>query len=337
MSHHDAGHQHFKDRLDHKTVLQYLNRLYCIELLRYADVRHVDLHITMQYGRQFNQPWIDDSELARKYMHAHHWELMQYIKVRLHSVVEKLYAGMKDLTTNLYTQIPLDPAGRLAIVQALKELDDNDFGQRLKDYATWNMIKYLRGGQMMRPVTGMWMPFELADRLLCGIFDTYTMKDESFSNGDIKACRGPNRQEILDDPVYLCMCKINALGNTFYQGALMDEISWQWGIVASMLSIAYRLYIPRCIHPNRMDRFYDKYILHHPDIVPALQFARKWRWLSVEAVAMDHLPEMPHTNMVNLKESTVLEEGFRLSTVYPNDLVEKYLVSQWLLEHCACH
>lgn len=329
--------QYQQDQVDDKTILSYINKLYCIELLRYVNVVNTDTQLAWQYGMSIGAPWVNDKQLIASFIHQEGHTLRQFLATKLQRVAKKLADGLDDLCCDLYLKVPLEPQLRLSIVNCLKEIKDDNILDRLKKEYTLSLI-FGNKNQILRNVSNTLMPIEIADRLLCGVHDLYTEGDIAFKDKHIKHRLGPHREELTDDKVYLCSCAVKKFIATLrvdQESAtrFAHELDDYWAALASVFSIFYRMVVPRAIHPERLDHLYRKYILGREDGVQALQYARRWRWLSIEAVVDDKLPQLNcHAGL----DASTLDEHITTTAIYPNDLVEKYLVTQWFADKCCC-
>lgn len=314
-----------------RTNLQYINALYCIELLRNSNVDNVDLQTTWQYGQHFMTPWKDQKELVKRYLHTHHHDLRRFVMHKLMHVVNKLIEGMELFKTELYTMTPLEPNVYNSILANMDNmLHVTEFEKRMFDEYRMDMLK---PNSTMRTVHSNFMDFEVADRILCGVFDTYTTLTRDKDTDTAKHHFGVHRHEILDNKVYLCIELLKKLYlRQIGELRIVDHpfAYSNFGAWACIFSMFYRLVIPATMHPNRLDRMYDKYLMRHYDAERAIQYARPFSTLSVEAVALNKLPNL---NPEYIKD-TVLEENYSVGSTYPDGLVEKYLVSQFLVERC---
>ncbi len=99
--------------------LQYINKLYLIELLRYVNVNNVDIQVAWQYGQEFLTPWKDDKYLVKDFLEHNRYNLRKYIVYKALLAVQKLLNGLEDFGTDIYQKVPMDPATRTSILSAM--------------------------------------------------------------------------------------------------------------------------------------------------------------------------------------------------------------------------
>ena len=279
LEHH--GHHH-EQHPDNPVCQGYVNRLFCIELLRYANLENADLQLAYQYGVRFNKAWKDNEELIHQFLHTHHAELRKFINYKLLMVVKK------------------------------------------------DVSKTTPPRQMHNEFTD----FEITDRLLCGVFDTYK-EDNLTVYSEKNRCRFGHRDvEILNNKTHLCFkCLAKCFDiqmKDWYQNKLYDNFA-AW---ASIFSTFYRLVTPVEMHPGNLEHMYEHAFLKHHDKCPvvaeALIYGSKFSTATLEAVADVGLPEL----CCEFESDTVLPHKYSIASVYPHSLVEKYLVTEYVVEKC---
>lgn len=346
MEHHAHGHVdpliHMKDE---QAIVRYIHYLYCIEMLRYANIANADLQVAYQYGQTTGAPWKDNPVLVREFFHKNRGLIRKFVEKKLHDLTCKLCSGLDEIRSQSYLKVPLDPQTKSTVALCLQDIEINKVLERIRDERKISFAAYSEEA-LVRHIHSTFMTFEIADRVLCGVFDNYVMQDPSLMShhghhhgGHNRGANsshfdGPHKAEILDNKVYLCHCKVQEFVKKFN---LFDEeslLAGHWSALASIFSIFYRLSIPKLIHPNRLHGLYDRYICSNPNFVEAQQKARKYSHLCIEAVLGPHFPEF--NTQEDFKDS-VLERGFSLTLSYPDSLVEKYLVTLLLFEPECIH
>lgn len=316
-----------QEAYEKNTNLWYLDKLYHIELLRYANIDNADLQVAWQYGQEYLTPWKDNSVLVEEFFHKHKNELRWYINHRLLRVVRKLLSGIDFLIKpEMFTMLPVEPEIANSIHSGLDGISNTAvFTQHfLDDYKC--DVRANHG--TTRLATGNMAGFEVLDRLLCGVHDKFPDLARELDDKKEKKLYGVHRHEILENKVYVCLEHLLQLHKKQSSNSFMNTgtLFTNFGVWACILSLIYRLRIPNTMHPNRMDTMYDKYVLRHPRAAQAIEKMRPFGTLTAEAVADDKLPLL---NCENLNES-VLKQGYSVTATYPGGLIEKYLTTKYL-------
>jgi hypothetical protein len=102
-------------------------------------------------------------------------------------------------------------------------------------------------------------------------------------------------------------------------------MKWQTQ-VADCAKVLYKLRVPYSIHPNRLDRLYEKYIMRDKRYAAGLDLARKYSAFNPVDVLDD--------TYLQVNPEMIFEDGatHHLSNgnYFPNSLVEQYLVVKYL-------
>ncbi len=307
--------------------LQYINKLYTIELLRYVNVNNVDIQVAWQYGQEFLTPWKDDKYLVKNFLEHNRYNLRKYIAYKAMAAVQKLLNGLEDFCTDLYVKVPMDAATRTSILSAMNNMNNvTQFKSRLLD----EYLMELRGGvtSTVRYGHGNFSEFEICDRIMCALFNTYTEMYKDLDTCKAKHHYGVHRKELLDNRFYMCKKLLKEMSDIQFCEMKKDNFYHNFGAWACLFSMLYRLVIPTEMHPNRLERMYEKYILRIPQAELGLSFARNFSDMCVEAVIGDKLP------MLNKKFEfdTELNKEYSSYGIYPDSLVEHYLVTEKVLQ-----
>lgn len=321
----DMAHKAYEER---NLNLWYLDKLYHIELLRYANIDNVDLQLAWQYGQEYMTPWKDNSVLVEEYFHKHRNELRWYINSRLLRIVGMLLSGLEKIQdTKTFTATPLEP-------EIANSIHSNLAGFARTSEMTNLLLRDFKcditsGGSIVRLAKGNFSEFEVLDRLLCGIFDKFPDLARELDDKKEKKLYGVHRHEILDNKVYANIGGFLAAYASQKNSSFMNTgtLYTNFGAWACLFSLLYRLRVPATMHPDRMDTMYDKYVMRHDQAAQVIEKMRPFGTLTVEAVANDKLPPL---NIGNLNES-VLKQGYSVTATYPGGLVEKHLVTKYLV------
>ena len=343
VGHGPHGKHHHGKHGDHckcPITIQYINALYCIELLRRVNVTNIDSMITWQYGKQYGAAWTEYDSLRERFKSIHPELLWQYLNLRCMAVVDKLLKGLPQLTTDAYIGTPMEPRVYDSILSSLDMLTDTDFQERIMDefVVRLNFNYDNVASHPIHNVSSNFMEFEVADRILCGVFDNFVTLNKQLSTEHFKEEYGRQRIQILDNRFPMCLkmlehcyqlqCrKLSGLNNRQRDTLLYDNFG-QW---ASIFSIFYRLVTPCQLHPKRLEAYYQDNILHHPLAAKAIGWARQFSMLPAEDVIDAQLPQLcpkmitdaigHHTHMNVVRN--------------PDGIVERYLVTQYLVEKAS--
>lgn len=329
LEHH--GHHHHEQHPDNPVCQGYVNRLFCIELLRYANLENADLQLAYQYGVRFNKAWKDNEELIHQFLHTHHAELRKFINYKLLMVVKKLLDGMCSFGTPDYHLVSLDPQVVNSIFANMDNMNHvTEFQKKMTMHYGLDVSKTTPPRQMHNEFTD----FEITDRLLCGVFDTYKENNLTVYSEKNRCRFGHRDVEILNNKTHLCFkCLAKCFDiqmKDWYQNKLYDNFA-AW---ASIFSTFYRLVTPVEMHPGNLEHMYEHAFLKHHDKCPvvaeALIYGSKFSTATLEAVADVGLPEL----CCEFESDTVLPHKYSIASVYPHSLVEKYLVTEYVVEKC---
>lgn len=309
-------------------VVSYVNALYSIEILRLIDVENADYQVAHQYGQKLNTPWKDNPQLVHNFLHEHRDELNAFMVNKAAGVVHKLMKGTELFNTEVYRPLPISPNEFNSILSGIDSIKKNKLMSEL--FLLEERYPYSSNSPefqvKMNHASSNFGELHVIDKLLCGVFDNYATTQEDLNLRSLKNDYGVYRKESLDDKVYVCSCLREDLKNAAFSGGRMVVNFKFW---ATLLSIFYRSVVPQNVHPNRLERLYEKYILPQAAKTGSLAFGRKFSASTPEAVLCHHLPYLD----CEYKEDTVLPHHYQGTAVAPNSLVEHYLVTQHLLEY----
>ena len=306
-----------------ENTISYINALYTIELLRVVNIENADYQVAHQFGVKLNTPWKDDPQMTHEFLHEHQDELRYFLRTKIGRTVKKLLDGTELFNTEAYRPLPISPSEFNSILSGLDSLNRNNLMPRLFDMERdlgWSF----NPDRELRHVPSNFGEIHVIDKLLCGVFDNYATTQEDLSLDSLKEKYGAYRKETLDNKVYACKCLMQQL-----YGEASDRTLINYNFWASILSVLYHSVIPQMIHPNRLERMYEKYILPYAAKSGSLAFGRKHSASTPEAAICHHLPILD----CKYKEDTVLPHQYQGTAVAPNSLVEHYLVTQHLLEY----
>ena len=331
---HDERKTKDKNRL--LTIIEYINALYLIELLRYSETSRIDLQIAHQFAKASGAPWADSEDMLMKLYDEDKRNLYHFLNRKFANAVTKLLNGVEKTKSNLYTAVPLEPQ----LVNSIHAALEQHFGSNWKVDPTienralesW-LVLYPNFFDRFTTYTNIKEDFtaftdlQVVDRLLLGVFDTFTSSQKDLNTEWMKDHYGPYRKDAKDGKVYVrCLCKW--LSKTVERLKISSDATFRCPSWSTVLSIIYHLNTPMGLHPDRLERMYEKYIRRNHHFAPAIQYARQFSTATAEDVIDNKLPELcPFclpTNKVN--------SNFFITAVYPNSLVEEYLTTQWLLE-----
>ena len=325
------------------SIWRYINFLYCIELLRNSNVENIGMQVAWQYGQVYSAPWKDNNHLVYNFLCTHKDELRAFVIQKYNRLVDKLLAETKNFKSPIYLKVALTPHLLGTISSALQEVqtDDNLMRSFISEATVNGHLNPSASARLIRHYRGAFTGIELADRSLQGYFDMYPGSQyEQQHQHEF----GPNRVEIFDNRVYTCICWLKEQLVKAAQSMrecqcfckLFELYNEFFHLYASIFSTMFRLVIPYGMHPNRLDRMYEKYFICHPDYARYLAKARMWSILVAEDVAGDSLPlvncdYLNDTILADLDPKKMVK--FSYTVTYPDSLIEKYLVTQFFMEH----
>lgn len=333
---HHHGHHH-DDACP--TVLKYINNLYCIELLRVIKITDVDETIAWQYAVEYNEPWADKPNLVQQFKAQHAPILWQYINQRCMALINKLMCCADDLCTEIYVGTPLEPRVIDSILSTLDHLQEDNFEQRLCNIHQVTTLS--SNGVMPPPLAGgddNFGEFMVADQILQGVFNNFTGSTTTSLNTDeFKDRYGRHRVQVLDEKLPLCIkalkrwyklqCeRLQDLNSSQYKCVLFNNMD----VWAHIFSILFRLVTPHELHPNSLDRYYDKYIRRHGLASKAIGYARKFSLMTPLDVVGDSFPPLCPCDA---SHKPLNVHRYASGTIDADNLVERYLVTQYLAEH----
>lgn len=329
---------------EYGNILRYINFLYGIELLRNSNVANVDQMTAWQYGQFFQTPWKDNDVLVYKFLEEHKTDLYAFNIQKLMRLTKKLLAELDNFKSSIYVKVALDPHTAKSLSAGLQEaVTDNNIMRSFMSEARVNDHVNSSQPHMIRHYRGAMMGIEVADRVLCGVFDEWTQNRPLLNTDAAKDTYGADRQDVLDNRIYACTCWMRrqiqeALSITCYDLTFRRVFALYsnfFHLYASLFSIMFRMVVPVGMHPDRLSNLYDKYVTTHTDYHKYLCKTRKMSGLTVETVADDTIPRINKRYL----EDTVLAESnplhthrFLFTATYPDSLVEKYVMTQCLVE-----
>lgn len=314
---------------ENKTIVKYINALYLIELLRKFNAANVTLMTAYQYGSEFLTPWRNDINLTKEFLRTNRYQLQKYNIYNACKAVQKLLGLYAETGTELYTEVPMDPNTRISILNCLDNAKNvTKFRRRMFDESQLD-LKLMSSESNVRYAHSNFSDFEIADRILCALFNKYTELNRDLDLDSTKMKFGPHRKEKLDNRSYMCLRLLQDTMDIQIQDLDRGIVYNNFGAYASILSMLFRLYIPACIHPNRLERMYEKYVLRMPYADQAISYGRTFCNVAVEDVIGDKLPDL-----CKLKEfDTDLPTRNMSNGIDPDNLIEQYLITQYLAQY----
>ena len=316
-------------------VLDYIQSLYEIELIREANLVDVSLVSAIEFGIASGAPWKDRATYAADYKNSHKDNLVQYNCAKLCKLVKKLWDKAEILTTNNYHDLPMEPMLANSIVRCFENIcirTREGYIERPAPVPIYSksMYKNYANSTDTYDIT-------VAARLVDDIFNTFTGDRRDLDTNSSKRLFGQHRHETLDNKTYVDYSAIVKTANFAIDTILMDiklnlcnspkskMLKWQTQ-VADYAKVLYKLRVPYSIHPNRLDRLYEKYIMRDKRYAAGLDLARKYSAFNPTDVLDD--------TYLQVDPEMIFEDGatHHLSNgnYFPNSLVEQYLVVKYL-------
>lgn len=313
----------FTNCSDDSLILEYINSLISIELLRNSDPMQVNYMTAYTFGQDSNAVWKDDVSSVKTFFETHRNELVEYNQMKIVCMMNKLNAGLVKLGTLVYTDTPLTPQEANTIYNGLEEIYPSD-----SKYRTINPIKYMNT-ENYEVIDHL--DLELMTRTVMNVFNSYTGERRDLDTRTLKKAFGQHRHEIVERRTYVDFKKISEMIKKDIATVLDNpsKITKSTAkFMADIFGLLYRLRVPVKIHPNRLERLYDKYVLTNDLATEAIEFANKFTLLEPMDIISCHL--LP------------LNEKFIFTDIFPHErsigsytydnIVEQYLVSQYILQ-----
>ena len=338
MHHHH--HEHMQHLLCDAEVTKYIRNLFAIELLRKADPWNVTLEGAWLYGTKFGCSWAIPAKKPGEIPGAlesakeiYRDKIIAYQYERLLHLVHKLNSGVEDLCSpTKYRAVALDQNLITSILSNLNAICERDFRAELLHVDQMKRQRNTTYKPRIRNSRTLFGEFENIDRMLVAVFDMWTEDRRDLDNEKAKAHYGVGRHDALDNKMYKCIgClehmygeQLKIFGNQT-DPALADNFT-MWASVFSML---YRLNVPRVIHPNSLNRLYEKYITRNEGFPIAISKCRCYSVLDpvdVVSVSVEDLCPM-------ITDGNSITSGQLARPLEPESLVEKYLVCDYLVNH----
>jgi hypothetical protein len=308
---------------DSGLILEYINSLFAIETLRNANPKNVTLMTAHTFGIDSNAIWKQDKPCTQDFMHAHNPELVEYNIAKIICMLNKLNDGLNKLKTPLYTNVPLGAEDLNAIINGIENIFTKKRG------TIFPVDSSLKNTRNISVVPDFDM--QLMSNVLKNVFNSFTGERRDLDTRTLKKAFGQHRHEVIDGLTYVNFDKIHEIlskeiGRVLDGKVELNEANVKF--IADLFGVLYRLRVPVNLHPNRLDRLYDKYILTDERAAEAIQYARKFSVLEPIDVISCHL--------LPFEESMIFDDIFPhersiASYTYRSE-VEQYLVTQYLIQ-----
>lgn len=308
---------------DSGLILEYINHLYSIELLRNCNPRDITLMNAYTFGVDSNSVWKNDKTCVQNFLATHRDEIEDYNRARIICMLNKLNEGLPKLKSLVYTNVPLGAEDLNSIVNGMENLFSKKRGTIFPVDTTTKSTKVYANV----PEYDM----QLMNNVLKNVFNSFTGERRDLDTRTLKKAFGAHRHEVIDaltyvnfDYVYEKLSK--EIGRFLNGEILLNEFTVK--LIADLFGVLYRLRIPANLHPNRLDRLYDKYILTNENAAEAIQYARKFSLLDPMDVASCHLLQWDTSMIFN----DILPHERSIASYSYRDLTEQYLVTQYLVQ-----
>lgn len=324
---------------DEGVVVEYINKLYTIELLRNICDNDITYGLTWQYGKASNAVWKNDPQLIKSFQLTHREELNQFATNRIMNTCKDLIKYLPKLFTGVYSDVPLDPKELSSVYQGIENF--------IRQVGNRDAFTYERNISR-----GNYSDLSLIERLVMNVFNNYTEKHQDLSIDPIKKRYGAKRNEVLNRSVYCNSSKIfklleklvsdnfNVVGRMFNccPKHMIDNKN-ALNLLVTAISIFFHMRIPNSIHPNSLDRLYDKYIKRDGYNVDGIQFARQYSGCNELEIITDdcellnglqHIKDELNSSQVNIFTNEPIVDRTNTNDNGDN-IIERYLVTKYLL------
>lgn len=331
---------------DESDVLQHTLAFLTIDLLDEINyLSNTDPLLAFQYGILYRTPWKDNAEAVKQFGRQQPGIIGKFVLEKAWCAINTLIAKAVNLQSACYGPVPVEPNIFNSLMQLL---DDLNRGKQIREglflsdqfsrsaFRTYADEPLFNAQQLemkqiaLRDVAGQYPDIELADKVMRGIWDNYSARNEDLSTSSMRCGYGENRNQLADNRVYLCRCMLEKLytwANAEIQASARSK-SPLIGLWARMLSILYRSVCPTCMAPHSTDGMYQhlKRVVADGVFAKAVQTARKFSGVSPEA-ALCMTTDMLHFHGEYQNE---LPHRFIGGQINPDSLVERYLVLKQL-------
>lgn len=309
---------------DSSLIREYINSLFAIEILRNANPNDVTLMTAYTFGVDSNAIWKQDKKYVQDFMHAHKPELVEYNNAKIICMLNKLNDGLTKLKSDiLYTNVPLGAEDLNAIINGIENIFTKKRGTIFPVDASMVSTKNIK----VVPDFDM----QLMSNVLKNVFNSFTGERRDLDTRTLKKAFGQHRHEVIDGLTYVNFERVHDLLDKEISKVLNGKIELHEAnvkFIADLFGVLYRLRVPANLHPNRLDRLYDKYILTNDKATNAIQYARKFSLLEPMDVISCHL--------LPFDEAMIFDDIFpherSIASYTYRSLVEQYLVTQYLIQ-----
>lgn len=326
---------------DDSVVTEYIHYLYVVEILRSLGESKLTYKLAWQYGQETKAIWRDCPEMVNDFLQSHPDELNKYALKRVGSLVAKLFKFLPKLATGVYTDVPLDTGELNSVNRCITNMLNFIPSSLNKNKLDRSFNSKISGGD--------YFDSRLTERLLMNVFNTYTDKHRDLDTDVAKHKYGAKRHEVLNTSVY-CRCsnlfellskfiseKLSKIETNFCCAKSINDNRNALSILASIASIFLHLRIPSNIHPNKLDRLYDKYIKQNSSVVDAIQLFRQYSGCSALEVITDNCEILKGTQFV--KEPMTKNDFYKSEISVRNvtnelgddNNIERYLVTKFMI------
>ena len=318
---------------DIRTNVDYIHRLLSLELLMKLDTNNTNIVQAWQYGQATDAVWKDNPVLVEKYAKKHVNDLHGFLLYRVGKEVQSLAEGLDDLASANYSLVPLDPNVYNSLLANLTSADIKAGAKKFFTNRQFAVDNQYSGPFDFRILNDNDNGYKIADvgqlqtlvRLLHNEFNMYTSPNDDLDTPRSRAHYGVRRREILDRKIYMCW---KCLKDSFAELSRKMANNYNYRETVTYLDIFYHLAIPATMHPNTLDRMYEKYVKRHPGFMDAVQKARRYSGFYPIDVICEEVARLPCPR-VDLNPSG-LPNKFLYTQVAPDSLVERYLVTRYL-------
>lgn len=314
----------------HPVSVEYVRRLYMIEMLKNMDVNNIDLQLARQFGCEYHEPWAENRTLVKQFLRSHKPELRRYLGVKVWRVVNDLIKGLQSITPKDFFKTPIDRATANSICRALDNVvNETEFAKNLVQTYT---ARPGLGSDLVRMGKNDYGDFEVADQLLNGLIqDHYVNHAPNRQHYDY---RGAEWTATLGDALsgdyitkcFRCVMKHHKINLADWQKSNLVYNPNAWGHIFSVL---YRLFYPRSVTPGNLHQCFSNVTIGAgPGIAQLLLEARRFSACSIESVIDARLPCLDHEFMV--------EEDYQRDqrhVIDSNSLCEEFLVLSVLIDN----
>lgn len=327
-----------------RVVLDYIQSLFEIEMLQEINFKDVTLFSAIEFGIASGAPWKGDVEYSKQFKNNHKENLVKYNICKTIKLLLSLFEKSRILDTEVYHDVPMEPSLANSITRCLENINTklNDrhvitkvgfTGDKTYGYdASYIHSRFAEKNPNLENSTDFY-DLIIASRILDSIYNNFTGDHRDLDTDSCKKFFGQHRHETLDNKTYIArrnvfssLAGIHRCVQEHIRIPTVDTTLLVTTFWSSLFKVLFKLRLPYSIHPNRLDRLYEKYIMRDQRYAEGVSLARRYSLCEPVDVLDNTYLQVNPENVFENDETHHLSIG----NYFPGSLVEKYLVVKYL-------